>query len=77
MKLWGLLKGLLRSVTFFPGYSSFLLLLALPLCLWLVLLRDGGELFLPSLLLGRWRKEVAEEVHGVEQSLCMEMDIQG
>lgn len=65
------------SVTFFPGYNSFAFLLSLLLCLCLLLLGDGGELLLPSLLLGGWRKEVVEVVHGVEQSLCMKMDIQG
>ncbi|TNN62600.1 hypothetical protein EYF80_027199 [Liparis tanakae] len=57
--------------------GRFLLLLSLPLCVCLILLWDGGELLLPSLLFSGGRKEVAEEVHGVKKSLRMEMDIQG
>lgn len=60
--------------TFLLGYDDLLLLVSVLLAL--VGLRDC-EFLLPSPLLGRLGEEILKEVQGVEQSLRVQVDVQG
>lgn len=70
-------RGKLRShfFTFLLGYDDLLLLVSVLLAL--VGLRYGEEFLLPSTLLGRLGEEILKEVQGVEQSLRVQVDVQG
>lgn len=61
--------------TFLLGYDDLLLLVSVLLAL--VGLRDCEEFLLPSPLLGRLGEEILKEVQGVEQSLRVQVDVQG
>lgn len=61
--------------TFLLGYDELLLLVSVLLAL--AGLRDGEEFLLPSPLLGRLGEEILKEVQGVEQSLRVQVDVQG
>lgn len=61
--------------TFLLGYDDLVLLVSVLLAL--ISLSDGEELLLPSPLLGRLWEEILKEVQGVEQSLRVQVDVQG